>query len=144
MVIIFVGNALVLFAGSVLVMVGGVLSVDVFAVKLDVNWVIRLFPVRSVILFIGMVSVYVTPDCHAFGDVMVSMLFVMVLVMVCAVFVLVFTILMLLYVLPDLIGTLKVILITLFVGTFNAPFTGSIETTLTGAEPVMLTLIFML
>ena len=47
-------------------------------------------------LLAGMVSVYVIPCNHASGDVMVSVLFVMVLVMVCSVFVLVFTILMLL------------------------------------------------
>ena len=66
MVIILVGNALVLFAGSVLVMVGGVVSVVVLiVVKLDVNVFVRLFPVRSVILFRGMVRVYRTPCAHA-------------------------------------------------------------------------------
>ena len=95
MVIILVGNALVLFAGSVLVMVGVVLSVVLFAVKLDVYVFVRLFPVRSVMLFRGMVRVYRMPCAHAL-DVMVSMLLFMVLVMVCAVFVFVFMILMLL------------------------------------------------
>ena len=97
MVIILDGNALVLFAGSVLIMVGGVVSVVVLlVVKLDVNVFVRLFPVRSVMLFAGMVRVYRIPCAQLLVDVMVSVLLVMVLVMFCAVFVFVFMILMLL------------------------------------------------
>ena len=81
-VIILVVVVLVLFAGSVLVMVGDVVSVVLVVVKLDVNVFVRLFPVRSVMLFVGSVIVYSIPCCHAVGDVMVNMLFDMVLVIV--------------------------------------------------------------
>ncbi len=81
-VTIFVCVVLVLFAGSVLIIVGGVVSVELIIVKLDVNAFVRLFPARSVMLFAGMVIVYFIPCCHVFGDVMVNMLPDIVLVIV--------------------------------------------------------------
>ena len=63
-------------------MVGGVVSVELMMVKLDVNVFVRLFPARSVMLLAGIVIIYIIPCCHAVGDVMVSMLPDIVLVIV--------------------------------------------------------------
>ena len=96
-IVLLVGTFNALFIGSMVVIVGGVVSVVVLlVVKLDVNVFVRLFPVRSVMLFAGMVRVYRIPCAQLLVDVMVSVLLVMVLVMFCAVFVFVFMILMLL------------------------------------------------
>ena len=59
-IILLVGMLFALFTGSTLVMVGGVVSAALLHVKLVVNAFVRLFPARSEILFIGMVSVYFT------------------------------------------------------------------------------------
>ena len=59
-IILLDGTFIALFKGSILVMVGDMVSVALLHVKLVIYGVIRLFPVRSVMLFAGMVRVYFT------------------------------------------------------------------------------------